>query len=155
MANCGEIQRKLLDLHLAFLDAAARREIESHIAACPACRPLSEAIQSDLASLAAWRDEPPPKEVVAAVMRAVTGTLPRPPRRRARRKTEGIDLSALLGDGSPESLERELAELETLLAANRGSGSANDVDISRIDLFGGRRPGAPGRLSADDREKLL
>ncbi|MHC4599923.1 MAG: prenyltransferase/squalene oxidase repeat-containing protein [Planctomycetota bacterium] len=175
MASCEELRKKLLNLHLGFLDEEAEEELEAHLVACDACRAVSEEIESDFKSFSAWEDEPPPADVIDEVLKEATAAAgarkgPKAPEAgnpaatanpgasapaKPRRKTEGIDISDLLGDDSLESLEQDLKDLENLVAAKKRPGAGTEVDLSKADVYGSAAKKVPGKLTEDEREKLL
>lgn len=79
--NCADVQEYLYEYHTGRLDEQTRRDVEAHLAACPACRQALEELKIDLKLL----DHARPPELSAdfkdRVMRGIEGAKVIPLRR--------------------------------------------------------------------------
>ncbi|MHC4780518.1 MAG: anti-sigma factor, partial [Planctomycetota bacterium] len=167
MDDCQETRKKILNMHLGFLEEAEKAAVGKHLEGCGECREASDRILADFEGFQAWEDEAPPREVIEAVLKeaaAMSGAdqpvvapvkSPSSAAAKPRQKTESVDLDDLLGEDSLESLEQDLKELENLVAEKKPPGGATEVDLSGADVYGQKAKKVPGKLSDDDREKLL
>ena len=70
--NCPEVHDKLYDLLFDLLDEPERREVEAHLAACPACRAARDAASRERDLLQRWTVPPPPPGLAEAVAGQLT-----------------------------------------------------------------------------------
>ncbi|GEM_PF-2771872 len=168
MERCEDVRKKLVHLKIGLLSPEEKKDVEKHVGDCAACRKALQALEADLASFRAWKDEPAPADILDAVAEqarraASSRTAPAPGPEASpeappasvasRRPSQGVDIGDLLGDDSLESLEKDLQDLENLVATKRKPGTGTDVDLASADLYGKKKKA--GKLSEDDREKLL
>ena len=68
--DCDRIREKFYELAYGLLDEAGRREVESHLARCDACRRERERVKRELALLHRWETPAPPEGLAEKAVRA-------------------------------------------------------------------------------------
>ncbi|MHC5079384.1 MAG: anti-sigma factor family protein, partial [Planctomycetota bacterium] len=170
MDACEEIRKKLLNHHLGILSEEERKALDGHLASCQGCLAAFDELGADFAAFRTWGDADPPADILKNVLheasltaakRAQTGDNPKaapnpspPPTSNPHGKTEGSEISELLGDHSIASMEKDLQELEKLVSSKNMVGSGTEVDLASADIYTAPRK-APGKLTKDQRERLL